>query len=184
MHTYKDGLWEAKLSHKISEDEYMTELNAILNDFHSAQKDLQLLKRQRSILEDDLEDEIRTDKRQRNIDTVPDHSFLERAYTNIIVPRVMGAISKQRKTKFDQSAFRKDVLQYYSAIKISGKNATAAYCHLTGWADGFSIKAAHLVPKSLTGEEISYLFGIGDLIRSDPRNGIFLSCSPMQTLFS
>ncbi|KAJ9194380.1 hypothetical protein DTO166G4_1596 [Paecilomyces variotii] len=37
------------------------------------------------------------------------------------------------------------------------------------------VKAAHLVPKSLTGEETSYIFGVDEFIRFDPRNGITLN---------
>jgi hypothetical protein len=50
--TYRDGLYEAKLSEKINDDEYKTELNAILDDFCSAQEDLQLVERERFILEE------------------------------------------------------------------------------------------------------------------------------------
>lgn len=34
-----------------------------------------------------------------------------------------------------------------------------------------TMKAAHIVPKSLQSEELSYLFGAGEVELSDPRNG-------------
>ncbi|KAJ9374586.1 hypothetical protein DTO282E5_669 [Paecilomyces variotii] len=176
LRTYKDGLYEAKEADTIKDTEYKPELNSVLDDLKQANEDLRLVKRQRSLLEDDLQDELR--KRQKDDTTGPDKDFLERAYTNVIVPRVMGALSKQKKSKFNQSAFRKDVLEFYSAVGVQEhdgkKEEFAAYCHLTGWTDPESVKAAHLVPKSLTEEEIGYLFGTKELIRSDPRNGISL----------
>lgn len=33
------------------------------------------------------------------------------------------------------------------------------------------MKAAHLVPKSLQSDELSYLFGVGEIDLNDPRNG-------------
>jgi hypothetical protein len=39
------------------------------------------------------------------------------------------------------------------------------------WWDSKSVKAAHLVLKSLLGDELSYLFGVGEVILSNPRNG-------------
>ena len=36
----------------------------------------------------------------------PDLSFFERAYTDSIVPRVMGASAKQRKNHFRQDKFK------------------------------------------------------------------------------
>lgn len=186
LRTYKDGLYEAKEADTIKDTEYKPELNSVLDDLKQANEDLRLVKRQRSLLEDDLQDELR--KRQKDDTTGPDKDFLERAYTNVIVPRVMGALSKQKKSKFNQSAFRKDVLEFYSAVGVQEhdgkKEEFAAYCHLTGWTDPESVKAAHLVPKSLTEEEIGYLFGTKELIRSDPRNGMLLIIFTIQVIFS
>jgi hypothetical protein len=95
----------------------------------------------------------------------PDLSFFERAYTDSIVPRVMGASAKQRKNHFRQDKFKSDLLKYYGAVKGIG-SGKAAWCHLTGWWDSKFVKAAHLVPKSLSGDELSYLFGVGEVILS------------------
>ncbi|KAJ9252121.1 hypothetical protein DTO207G8_4954 [Paecilomyces variotii] len=176
LRAYKDGLHEARAAHTIDDADYKTELYSVLDDMKLAYGDLQLIKRQRSILEDDLEDELR--EKHRKDDVGPDQDFLERAYANAIVPRVMRALSKQKKAKFNRSDFRRDVLEFYSAVQVQDHNGKreefAAYCHLTGWEDSGCVKAAHLVPKSLAGEEIGYLFGTKELVRFDPRNGISL----------
>jgi hypothetical protein len=80
-----------------------------------------------------MEDEIAKIKRQRLLE--PDLHFLERAYTSTIVPRlprVMSATAKQKKRNFDQSKFKSNVLEFYSAHKIDG-GMKFAYCPLTGW---------------------------------------------------
>lgn len=55
----------------------------------------------------------------------------------------MGASTNQQKSKFDQSGFKRDVMEYYETTH-------GPYCHLTGWHYFKAVKAAHPVPKSLT----------------------------------
>lgn len=166
LKTYQEGLHVAHTGEKITSEQFQTEMGTVLGNFCSVNKNLRVLKRQRKIIEEDIEDEVEHHKRERGEDQEPDVSFLERAYTNTIVPRVMGDSAKQRKSKFDQKAFRTDVMEYYGA-----QHGEAAYCHLTGWHYSKAVKAAHLVPKSLNGDEVSYIFGVGELVLSDPRNG-------------
>jgi hypothetical protein len=166
---YKDGLHEARSAEKLSNDEFDKELGMVFEDFRSVQADLKVLKRQRGVIQEDLEEEIDSSKRYRAEGNEPDISFLERAYTDTIVPRVMGASAKQKKSNFHHSGFREDALKYYNAVDKEGGNKIA-YCHLTGWWNADMVKVAHLVPKSLSGEEVSYLFGVGEIVLSDPRN--------------
>ncbi|KAJ9234939.1 hypothetical protein DTO169E5_6406 [Paecilomyces variotii] len=130
LRAYKDGLHEVRAAHTIDDADYKTELHSVLDDMKLAYGDLQLIKRQRNILQDNLEDEL-WGKRRKD-DVGPDQDFLERA------------------------------------------EEFAAYCHLTGWEDSGYVKAAYLVPKSLAGEEIGYLFKTKELVRFDPRSGISL----------
>lgn len=39
------------------------------------------------------------------------------------------------------------------------------------------MKATHIVPKSLESEELSYLFGAGEMNLSEPRNGMLFVSS-------
>ena len=107
---YQEGLHVAHTGERITSEEFQAEIGAVLGNFN---KNLRVLKRQRRIIEQDIEDEVEHHKRERGEDQEPDVSFLERAYTNTIVPRVMGASAKQRKSKFDQKAFTNDVMEYY-----------------------------------------------------------------------
>jgi hypothetical protein len=168
---YKDGLHEARSAKKLSNDEFDKELGMVFEDFRSVQADLKVLKRQRGVIQEDLEEEVDSSKRYRTEGNEPDIGFLERAYTDTIVPRVMGASAKQKKSNSHHSQFREDVLKYYDAVDQQGGNRTA-YCHLTGWWNAEMVKVAHLVPKSLSGEEVSYLFGVGEIVLSDPRNSM------------
>jgi hypothetical protein len=100
----------------------------------------------------------------------PNIGLLERAYASTIVPRVMGASAKQKKSSFNQSEFRKRVIDFYKAA-MDMEDHKMAYCHLAGWCPSEQVKAAHLVPKSLSGEEIAHLFGSDEVVITDPRNG-------------
>lgn len=118
------------------------------------------------MIEEDMEDEIKNLKREQGQDQGPDVSFLEMAYNDTLLTRVFWASAKQRNSKFDQKAFRNYVMDYYGANYADG-----AYCHLTGWHSTKVVKTAYLVSQGLDGDEVSYLFGVGELVLSDPRNG-------------
>lgn len=131
---------------------------------------LNYLEDQRKAIQDDIEDSPPV-KRQRQGEL--DVDILERAYTEMIYPKVMSASAKLPKQMhehgrtFNISNFKRDVAQYYDLPKDMG------YCHLTGIWDAIQVKAAHLVPRSLHGDEIAHLFGVGTMVSSDPRNGEF-----------
>ncbi|KAL8661886.1 MAG: hypothetical protein Q9202_005168 [Teloschistes flavicans] len=126
-----------------------------------------VLKRQRKFVQEDLDD------MRPSLQTVED------AYASVIVNKVMTATAKQKKRQFDQSAFQKAVLEYYDASRspVSAGQPREAFCLLTGWRNSKEVKAAHIVPKSLKSDELSYLFGVGDAMLKDPRNGISLKHS-------
>jgi hypothetical protein len=64
---------------------------------------------------------------------------------------------------------------FYSATRdVDGTKFE--YCHLCGWLPKNMIKAAHLVPKSLVGGELSYLFGEGEVVLMNLRNGNVCFC--------
>lgn len=167
LRTYKSGLQAAHAAGSLETSEFTDQIGPVMDEFTGICGELKVLKRQRKILEEDLEEETSIAKRQRLAHDEPDITFLERAYTDSIVPRVMGASAKQKKSDYDQSAFRKDVINFYGA-----GDGDYAFCHLTGWWDRKVVKAAYLVPKSLSEKEVSYLFGTKQLILSDAKNGI------------
>lgn len=167
LRTYQAGLQAARDTGTLPKAIFLGQVSNTIGRFEVVSKESTVLKRQRTIIEQDLEDEAGGAKRQRGNDDEPDATFLERAYTDTNVPRVMNASGKQRKSKFDQSAFKKDAIEFYEAKREDG----LAFCHLTGWKPAQLIKAAHLVPKALCQEEVSYLFGAEEVVLSDARNG-------------
>jgi hypothetical protein len=166
LKSYKDGLHDAYLTKKISKDDFNKELSDIVKQFEPFSNEIRVLKRQRKIIREDLEDEIRDSKKQ-NANLEPPIRFLERAYTSTIVPKVMAASAKQKRSTFNQSEFRREVVKYYGATKT---DRSGTYCHLTGWWDNKDVKAAHLVPKSLSREETTYLFGASEPLEYMPQN--------------
>lgn len=65
--------------------------------------------------------------------------------------------------------------QYDSESTIDG--LAMAFCQLTGWHEARITKVAHIMPRALSSDELSYLFGVGvEVVRTDPRNGIVFLC--------
>ena len=167
LDVYKAGLIEARSSDKLKSSDFNKEITPVLDEYSKTCRTLKTLKRQKRFLEEDLTDELNSSKRLKT-DLEPDFDFLERAYTSTVVPRVMG-MAKQQKSSLNQDRFRKDVIRFYRA-QIGESNL---WCHLTGWHQSNMVKAAHLVPKSLSQEELSYLFGVRE-VPYDARNGKYL----------
>lgn len=70
--------------------------------------------------------------------------------------------------KHGQAEFKNDVLQYYDAAF-----SRSARCVVSGlWFDKGEVKAAHLVPGTLSPEELSFRFGAYDTVASKRQNGL------------
>ncbi|KAJ5384009.1 hypothetical protein N7517_001920 [Penicillium concentricum] len=166
-----EGLLEARDADMLTGPEYVAALRPFMKSARSASQELKALSCQRKILEEDLEEQASV-KRQRQGE--PDIEILERAYIDSILPKVMAATAKPPKNKmivgsqFNACNFKRDVNEYYGIPKKKG------FCHLTGNWDPADIKAAHLVPKSLSGDEIAHLFGVETLVLSNPSNALSL----------
>ncbi|KAJ5775790.1 uncharacterized protein N7511_000801 [Penicillium nucicola] len=93
-----------------------------------------------------------------------DQSLLEYAYRDAIISRVLGASAKQKGSKFDQSVFKKKIYAYYGLNEHCQPGFV--WCHVLGT----NIKAAHIVPKSMTSKEDSHLFEVSDGVLDEPRN--------------
>lgn len=118
---------------------------------------IRVLKTQRPLIIEDIDEEILA-KHQRIKGSV-DKSLLEYSYRNAVISRVLGASVKKRSHKFDQSAFKKGVYMYYSTNEHCRPGLGG--CHVLGTVlPQDQIKAAHFVSKSMTSEEVSYLFGV------------------------
>ena len=156
---FLEGLNAALESGKITQEGFDEARSSTLEKRTGEVRELVVAKRQRKFIEEDMqEDEGLQDK-------------LENAYAETMMTRVMLATVTQPKSKFDVKQFRKDVEKYYDAVQLS-EGTKEAWCCLTGWNMSDDTKAAYLVPKSLQSGELSYLFGVGDALLSDPRNGM------------
>ena len=103
--TYRDGLLKAQRVSDISDKDFQ-ELKKVTAMIDILVQHKKVLTRQKQFIEDDLEEEVA--KKKKDIGDRHDTDFFERAYANTIIPRVMGALSKQPKntfTKHDQAHF-------------------------------------------------------------------------------
>lgn len=161
------GFTQAMEAELISHDKFQHELAPFLRSFRSSSQVIRVVKQQRRLIIEDLDEEVAS-KRQR-IDGPSDQGLLERAYRDTIIARVLGATAKQKSNKFDQRAFKKAVHAYYGIHEHCPSGFS--HCHILNMTlPESSIKAAHLVPKSMTREELSHLFGVEDAVLADPRN--------------
>jgi hypothetical protein len=171
--TQKLYLNEALDNETITADQHA---NAIKNIDHSEREEFTktefaLLVRQKKILTEDLKE------------VHPSYTEFDDAYASLIMEKVEAARANttHKQNSFNQSAFRDRVLQYYFAEKGEGDNRQD-YCVVTGWhVRTYSpklkklvtqTKAAHIVPKSLQGQDLNYLFGVGETLLSEARNGM------------
>ncbi|CRG90141.1 Pc12g04220 [Talaromyces islandicus] len=136
--------------------EYQALSHPLLEHLSRLTTEKQLLKKQSKLIRDDLGEEV---ERKKARQTEPGVDFYERAYLDSIIPRIMGATNKQEKSSFNNARFRDAVLNAYNAVTHNGP-VKLAWCHLAGvWEDAKKVKAAHLVPKSLSRREVAYFFG-------------------------
>jgi hypothetical protein len=171
----KAGMEEANVKGILTDGEYRRALEPYTIRIRATTSALRVLKRQKHVLEDDLNETLAVYKRLRT-DPPSDEGLLEIAYKDSIVSRVMRAERKQRASSFNQAQFKKDVHKYYSTV--DSDDGTKVWCHVIGaFFDKNSVKAAHIVPKSLDREELAHLFGDEDVVISLPQNGkpFFLS---------
>jgi len=164
----RDGLTEARETAKISHDDFQREIAPLLKSFRSSSWTLHVLKTQRPLIVEDIDEECSA-KRQR-VEGPLDQTLLEHAYRDAIISRVLSATAKKKSSKFDQSAFKKEVYSYYGVNE--GCRPGFGWCHVLGIPlPEKIIKSAHLVPKSMSSKDITHLFGVSDGVLEDPRNG-------------
>lgn len=172
----KEGLEEISSSGLLSSDAFQTEIDPVLRRFRAMSQTLDVIKRQRTLIEEDLEVEVK----RRRITGPLDDGLVQRAYVDTIIPRVMGAAAKIQKNVFNQKKFKKKVNRYYGLT--TEYTGVTSYCHVLGFfIPTHSAKAAHLVPKSLSQAEVSHIFGVLDGVLDDPRNSLLL-CNPIESL--
>ncbi|KAJ5898882.1 hypothetical protein N7495_003626 [Penicillium taxi] len=164
----KEGLDEANLANAIDDQEYRTHLNPLISKLRSTSSTLFVLKRQRNILEEDFTDTLALEKRPRVVGP-PNEDLLERAYRDTILPRVMKASGKQKAQHFNAAQFKDEVKRYY------GIENDISWCHILGmYLSPPLVKAAHIVPKSMSREELAHLFGDQDAVTTLPQNSLSL----------
>lgn len=73
-----------------------------------------------------------------------------------------------------ESMFKKAIIERYNA---SIKESRSAWCHLLDQCAESEVRVVHLIPDSFQSTELSYLFGVGEMPRMDPRNGKFPSAT-------
>ncbi|KAJ5980278.1 hypothetical protein N7481_007576 [Penicillium waksmanii] len=176
----KDGLLEAQEQGSLASIELEEQLGPLLHEFRSQADIVRAMKRDQRTLVEDLQDKVDS-KRLQSTDPEEDDGLLERAYRDAIMERVMSAVARQAKSKFDHGKFKRRVNRYYG-FKQPAFPKSFSWCHVLGFPTPASIaKVAHIVPKSLSSEEIAHIFGQEDDVITDAR-GALLLYAPIELL--
>ncbi|CZR52832.1 uncharacterized protein PAC_02709 [Phialocephala subalpina] len=143
------------------------------------EKELLLIQTQYKFIREDLQEVF------PGTDLTPKE--IEAAYASLLCQKAEAATNNNVSASMDfkQGRFRKAVLDRYGAVKVEG-GLKYHYCLLTGWCpmkpkklkqDGTyemasDVVAARLVPKFFEGDDLNYIYGVGNALLSDPRNGL------------
>ncbi|KAJ9208722.1 hypothetical protein C8Q69DRAFT_460581 [Paecilomyces variotii] len=178
LKAYRDGLSDLKTTKKIDIGEYDKTFREVENRKRQLDKENLVLKRQRKILEEDIDDEISANigASHGELDKI-----MEIAYSSLVTDKVMAASNLSTQgPKHNQSKYRQAVIKYLSAKPHEG----LVWCHILGRHIPSRLTiAAHIVPKSLESEQLSYLFGASDLrVSMDRRNGLTLAAQLEKSL--
>ncbi|KAF3385932.1 hypothetical protein DPV78_012543 [Talaromyces pinophilus] len=176
------ALQQAVRQGTLSQEDYLQAAEPFFEYQKERFNEKKYLSKHRRFLEANISEEV--DLKKPRLDG-PEVDFYERAYMNTIIPRVMGASAKQTKSNFNGKRFRNAVLEAYNASD-PGNGDPVAWCHIShDWYATKLVKAAHLVPKSLTDPEIAHLFGVEEVPKDffyDWRLGISLHQNIEQAL--
>ncbi|KAL1878852.1 hypothetical protein Plec18167_004147 [Paecilomyces lecythidis] len=172
LRAYSSGLTNLRATKKIDGIEYNIYFKEIENKKRRLGAENILIKRQRKILEEDINDDV-----SANIGL--GHEFdkiIEITYSSFMTDKMAAARKlSTRGLKHNQSRYRQGVIGYLQAQP----HESVVWCHILGRVlPSSSVVVAHLVPESLESEELSYLFGASQLrVSMDKRNGLTLFCT-------
>jgi hypothetical protein len=170
----REYLCEALGAEAITQDQHTKAIAEIESPENTQQRHREygILVRHKKMLKEDLEE------------MTPNFSDFDDAYASLLCQKVEAARSKAPPgPSFNQSKFRTTVMSFYGAERDAPDGGKQGYCVVTGWHNHVmrkgtlrpQTKASHIVPKSLRGPDLSYLFGVGETLLQDPRNGMFVS---------
>jgi hypothetical protein len=168
LRIYRRALQELCREGKLAGPDFFAERNRLQKFEILRSAELLAITLERRVLAEDMAEELHK--------SVP----IERAYAVAMEGRVNAATGKQRAGKLNYSKFKRDVLDYYDGKGIGeGRDGGDAWCHVLGWLPSNSVRAAHIVPKSLDEGSLAHLFGAKVEPAVDVRNSLssLLSCS-------
>ena len=170
----QDGLVEITTSGVLSNDTFQTEMGPVLNRLRKTSYTIDVMKRQRSSIEANL-----NDVKRKGITGPLDSGLVEKTRTHVTVRTDAdatatcgkGAPAWVRKHIHNQRVTRMGVTRYYNLATEYERGSS--FCHVLGlFIPETSITVAYLVPKTMDQAEVSQIFGVQyDVLLSDPRNG-------------
>ena len=127
-------------------------------------KDFLELKRRKKFVVEDMEEDI-------------SRKTIEEAYNTALVTKVMSSEIQKRGKKFKHKAVCNKFAKRYDSEMIVKGGTVMAFCPVTRWHGAKETKAAHIVLRAISSDELSYLYGAGgEVMPTDPQNGMLSRC--------
>ncbi|KAF3479575.1 uncharacterized protein GIQ15_06551 [Arthroderma uncinatum] len=154
--------------HESTLDEYHGMVEALDRHAFFASIQLRTLKKMRRAVEQDMEEELNT-RGFENIKMPSKDSVIRNAYGKSMAWKASYAPNN----RLEEKEYRREVVIYLRANSYSD-GASVVLCPIAGPFDEFEVQAVYLVPESLPGDALAFLFGIEEFDLPNPRNGIVL----------
>jgi hypothetical protein len=164
---------EVRKAQQMTDSEFVEELEPYLAHFRETNRELRIAKRQRRTFQADVEAEYTTMRRWEGNPEI-DSEFLADAYQTFMHARLgaelMGARVPKSVWRSNQSKFKQDVLNHYCPREAYMVQYGYAWCHIIQRLCPL-VRAVHIVPKLLAGDQLAHLFGDQGRVFDDVRNG-------------
>jgi hypothetical protein len=169
----KNMLNEDRKAQQMTDSEFIEELEPYLAHFRETNLELRVAERQRRAFLADVGAEYTTMRRWQDNPEI-DSETLEDAYQTVMHARLsaeqMSACVPKIVWKSSQSKFKQDVLDHYCPREAYMVEYGYAWCHIIQRLCPL-VRAVHIAPKLLAGDELAHLFGDQGGVFDDVRNG-------------
>ncbi|CAI7577677.1 unnamed protein product [Penicillium bialowiezense] len=170
LNCLSNGVNESLGAGLVSNDTAETELERITRRSNKASEDVFLIKNQHVLIGEDIEDKLNA-WRKSNFPSVG-NALHEEAFVGRLLPRIIEAAikaAKSRRAPLNPKWFGKQTRSYYDVAFYFSKDTS--WCHVLGLPIPYNeVKVSYLVPGFLSQDAAAHLFGVNEVVPSDPQN--------------
>ena len=173
LENYRLALRALQSNEKLSNSEFRDEWNRVQEVETEKRFEALAIRLERRVLAEDMAEELTKS------------CAIDEAYTSTLVDRVNAATGRPKALSFDRYKFRRNAHTYYNTKETTESGNGKAWCHVSGtWFNANSVRAAHIVPKSIDPRSLDDIFGAKARPAIDVKNcESFVLCHLFLALF-